>query len=63
MALTRPTIQLPRGAADKIMQAEGCSRTALYAALNHTSHSEEAKRLRKVAITMYGGVEFKKPIV
>ena len=63
MALTRPTIQLPRGVADKIMQAEGCSRTALYAALNNTSNSDEAKRLRKVAINMYGGVEYKKPIV
>lgn len=63
MALTRPTIQLPRGAASKIMRAEGCSKTALYAALNNTSHSDEAKHIRKVAIEIYGGVEFKKPII
>lgn len=63
MARTRLTIQLPRGAASRMMRAEGCSKTALYAALNSTSFSDEAKRLRKVALSKYGGVEYKKPII
>ena len=63
MATKRTTIQLPRGAARKICRAEGCGKTTLYAALNYTSHSDEAKRLRKLAVTMYGGVEYKKPIL
>jgi len=63
MATKRRTIQLPRGAADKICRAERCGRTTLYAALNYTSHSEDAKRLRKLALTSYGGVEYMKPIL
>lgn len=62
MAIRRPIITLPRGTAQKMCQAEGVSKTALYAALNFSSFSDEAERLRNVAITMYGGIKTSKVI-
>lgn len=62
MAIRRPIITLPRGTAKKMCQAEGVSKTALYAALNFSSFSDEAERLRNVAITMYGGIKTSKVI-
>ena len=51
----------PQGTAD---DSAAVDTTALFhAALNGTSYSDEAKRLRKVALDMYGGVEYKKPII
>ena len=61
-AILRPIITLPRGTAQKMCQAEGVSKTALYAALNFTSFSDEAERIRKVAISLYGGVKTSKLI-
>ena len=58
----RRVIQLPRGAAGKMCKSLNIGKTTLYAALNYTSNSDEAKRTRKVALTKYGGVEFSKPI-
>jgi hypothetical protein len=63
MATKRKVIQLPRGKAEKIMRAEGVGRTTLYAALNGTSNSDNAKKLRQLALSCYGGVEFMKPIL
>lgn len=60
---TRKVIQLPRGKAEMMMKSLGIGRTTLYAALNDTSHSEQAKRTRRLAISKYGGVEYNKPIV
>ena len=62
MAIRRPIITLPRGTAQKMCKAEGVSKTALYAALNFSSFSDEAERLRNVAITMYGGIKTSKVI-
>ena len=60
---TRRVIQLPRGKADMMCKSLNIGRTTLYAALNGTSNSEDAKRTRELAIKKYGGVEFSKPIV
>lgn len=63
MATKRRVIVLPRGVAPKICRAEGIGTTTLYAALNGTSNSEQAKRIRKLAVSSYGGVEWSKPIL
>jgi hypothetical protein len=60
---TRKVIQLPRGAASKMCSSLKIGRTTLYAALNGSSNSEDAKRTRSIAISKYGGVEYNKPIV
>ena len=62
MAIRRPIITLPRGTAQKMCKAEGVSKTALYAALNFSSFSDEAERLRNVAISLYGGIKTYKVI-
>ena len=62
MAIRRPIIVLPRGKAPQIMSAENVSKTSLYAALNFTSHSVEAKRIREVAVSLYGGIKTTKLI-
>ncbi len=60
---SRKVIQLPRGKAEMMMDYLGIGRTTLYAALNGSSNSPNAKRTRELAIKEYGGVEFSKPIV
>lgn len=63
MAIKRKVIVLPRGVADKICRAENVGKTSLYQALNGSCNSEQAKRLRKLALSSYGGVEWSKPIL
>ena len=53
---------MPRGAVGKLCQAEGKGKTSVYAALNFTCNSEEAERIRKVALQMYGGIRTTKVI-
>lgn len=60
---TRRVIQLPRGAASKMCKSLMIGKTTLYAALNGTSQSADAKRTRELAIKKYGGVEYSKPIL
>ena len=62
MAIRRPTIVMPRGSVEKLCKAEGKGKTSVYAALNFTSFSEEAERIRKVAVSMYGGIKTSKVI-
>ena len=47
---------------EKICQAQGCGKTTVYNALNYTSYSDNAKLIRKKALSMYGGVEIPKVI-
>ena len=63
MVLKRKVIQLPKGKADDMCKALNIGRTTLYAALNYTSNSEQAKLTRKKALTEYGGIEIKKIIL
>lgn len=60
---TRKVIQLPRGKAEMMCKSLNIGRTTLYAALNGTSNSDNAKRTRELAIKKYGGVEFPKLIL
>ena len=57
MATRRRKIKVPKGAVEMICQSQGCGKTTVYAALNYTSFSEEAKHIRKIAVDTYGGIE------
>lgn len=56
MAIKRQVIVIPRGKADSICNALKIGRTTLYAALNFTSNSEDAKLTRQKALKEYGGI-------
>jgi len=62
MAIRRKVIVIPRGKADSICSALKIGRTTLYAALNYTSNSEDAKLTRKKVLAEYGGIETTKVI-
>lgn len=62
MAIRRKVIVIPRGKADSICNALKIGRTTLYAALNYTSNSEDAKLTRKKVLAEYGGIETTKVI-
>ena len=56
MARKVPCIRIPRGKAGIICKALGIGKTTLYAALNYTSNSEDAKLTRKRVLEEYGGI-------
>lgn len=62
MAKKVKVIVIPRGKADTICKALGIGRTTLYAALNYTSHSEDAKLTRQKVLKEYGGIETTKVV-
>lgn len=62
MALKRKVIVIPRGKVDIICKSLKIGRTTLYAALNYTSNSEQAKLTRKKVLAEYGGIETTKII-
>ena len=57
MAYKKRIIMVPKGAAKKIAKDQKCGVTTVYAALNYTSHSESAEHIRRLATTIYGGIE------
>ena len=57
MARKGQCIRIPRGSAEKICAALKIGRTTLYAALNYTSNSEDAKLTRKKVLEEYGGIK------
>lgn len=56
MARKVPCIRIQKGKAKIICKALGIGKTTLYAALNFTSHSEDAKLTRKRVLEEYGGI-------
>ena len=62
MAKKREVIVVPRGAVGKICQSTGAGKTTVYAALNNTSFSEQAERIRQLALSQFDGVVISKPI-
>ena len=60
MARKVKVIVIPRGKADKICRALNIGRTTLYAALNYTSHSDDAELTRQKVLKEYGGIETSK---
>ena len=62
MAIKRKVIVIPRGKAEKICSALNIGKTTLYAALNGTSNSENARLTRQKVLREYGGIETTKVI-
>lgn len=62
MATKRKVIVIPRGKAEQICRALNIGRTTLYAALNYTSNSDDAKLTRQTVLSKYGGIETTKVI-
>ena len=62
MAIRRKVIVIPRGKAGQICSALNIGKTTLYAALNYTSNSEDAKTTRLKVLKEYGGIETTKVI-
>lgn len=56
MAKKVPCIRLKRGKAKDVCKALGIGMTTLYAALNFTSNSDDAKLTRKRVLEEYGGI-------
>ena len=57
MPYKRRIIIVPNGVAKKIAKNQKCGLTTVYAALNYTSNSESAQNIRRLATSVYGGVE------
>ena len=62
MARKVKVIVIPRGSAEKICTALKIGRTTLYAALNYTSNSDDAKLARQKVLSEDGGIETTKVI-
>lgn len=62
MAIRRKVIVIPRGKAAVICKSLNIGKTTLYAALNYTSNSEDAKLTRQKVVKEYGGIETTKVI-
>lgn len=62
MARKVPVIKIPKGTADKVCRSLNIGRTTLYAALNYTSNSDEAKNTRDVVLAKWGGVKTTKVV-
>ena len=57
MAIKRKVIKVPKGVVEKICHSQNVGKTTVYAALNYTSNSEDAKLIRQLAVNTYGGIE------
>ena len=62
MAIRRKVIVIPKGKAKQICNALKIGKTTLYAALNYTSNSDDAKITRQKVLSEYGGIETTKVI-
>jgi len=56
MVRKKKVIRVANGKVEQIAQANNCSVAAVYNALSYVSDSEMAKKIRKEAIALYGGV-------
>lgn len=56
MAQRRSVIKVPNGNIQKIMSELNVKRSCVYSALNYSSNSEIAQKIRRVAMSDYGGV-------
>ena len=62
MPIRRKVIKVPRGTVEKLCIAQRVGRTTVYEALNGNNNSEDAKKIRQLALSTYGGVETTKVI-
>jgi len=63
MARKKKIIQIPRKNVGLLAQATLTSETTVYNALAYRSDSESAKKIRRLAISEYGGIETTKTIM
>lgn len=56
MAKRKKIITVPSGSVEKICSALGCKKTMVYNALAYDSDTELAQKIRKEAISVYGGI-------
>jgi hypothetical protein len=57
MATKKKIIMVKPQMIGKLCQATGSKRTTVYNALNYSSFSENAERIRQLALSDYGGLE------
>lgn len=57
MVEKRKIIKVKPSCIMQIANSYGCTRQAVYDALGKRSHSEMARKIRKEAVELYGGVE------
>lgn len=60
--IKREIITVPRGSVEGLCKATNVKKGTVYNALNYTSNSEIAQKIRKLALNEYGGFKIKKPI-
>lgn len=60
MAERKRIIRVPNGVAKQIAEAQGCGITTVYMALRNITQSDQAKKIRDLALNEYGGVLDKK---
>ena len=63
MPIRKKIIQVSPKNIEKICEAKGCKRTAVYDALRYKTNSELAVSIRKEALDFYGGVKTSKIIM
>lgn len=57
MAQRRTIIVVPNGSVQAIMNELNVKRSCVYNALNYSSNSETAQHIRRLALSVYGGVK------
>lgn len=62
MPKKRTYISVPQGTVEALCKEAGVKRSAVYSALNYSSNSESAQKIRKLALSVFGGVECTKAI-
>lgn len=60
MAERKRIIRVPNGVAKQIAKDQGCGLTTVYSALRNMTNSDQAKKIRDLALNEYGGVHDKK---
>lgn len=63
MARKKKIIQVPRKNVDALAKEMGCKNVTVWNALAFRSDSENAKQIRRLAISTYGGIETTKFIL
>lgn len=62
MALKREVIRVPKGAIEKLMFDQKAGKSTVYEALAGNRHNENAKRIRQLALSKYGGIKTVMPV-
>ena len=62
MPKKRTYISVPQGTVQALCNELNVHRSAVYSALNYSSNSESAQKIRELALSVYGGVECTKAI-